>query len=96
MIRYLAPLAIALLRATPALAALDLRHIGFHTLAGLEKRQFRICDPVDIPSCALSCGAGYKTWIEWPNCYNPGEGQTCCSDGSRSKKNRTAIGLKNG
>ena len=40
------------------------------------------CQPVKHPTCERSCGKGWVTCQEFPNCYNPGIGQSCCSDGS--------------
>ena len=49
---------------------------------GLFERQVHLCQPVDDPvTCARSCGAGYVQCISFPNCYNPGIGDICCSDG---------------
>ena len=42
------------------------------------------CKPVATPSCEDSCGPGYVVCASWPNCYNPGMGQICCSDGGQS------------
>jgi len=51
-------------------------------LKRIMERQVEFCSPVSVPSCSESCGAGYVTCISWPTCYNPGNGETCCSDGS--------------
>jgi len=72
-------ISISLLFVASALAVVDLKHTGFHILAGLEKRVD--CSPVQHPSCSNSCGKGYIICAEWPNCYNPGIGETCCSNG---------------
>jgi hypothetical protein len=48
----------------------------------LTTRQFDICVPVSTPSCAESCGKGNIICQEWPHCYNPDAGESCCSDGT--------------
>lgn len=48
------------------------------------KRQTHICKPVTAPvTCERSCGAGYVQCVLPLRCYNPGLGQTCCSNGSK-------------
>ena len=52
---------------------------------GLFERQTRMCQPVEAPyTCERSCGAGYVQCISYPTCYNPGLGETCCSNGGQS------------
>ena len=52
---------------------------------GLFERQDHVCQEVEEPfTCARSCGAGYIQCSFPPNCYNPGIGDVCCSDGSKS------------
>ncbi|KAH7127490.1 Prp 4 [Dactylonectria macrodidyma] len=56
-------------------------------LFGLDERQTVFCEEIYPPyTCERSCGEGYTECIDWPTCYNPGEGQTCCSDGSYCAK----------
>jgi len=57
------------------------RSASMNELDGIFGRQVKICKPVAKPSCEDSCGAGYVVCASWPNCYNPGMGQICCSDG---------------
>lgn len=46
------------------------------------KRQLDTCRPVRPPvTCERSCGPGYVQCMSFPNCYNPGRGDSCCSDG---------------
>ncbi|KAL1858355.1 hypothetical protein VTK73DRAFT_7842 [Phialemonium thermophilum] len=48
----------------------------------LMGRQLHICDFVPPPvTCERSCGPGYVECARPPNCYNPGLGQVCCSNG---------------
>lgn len=52
-------------------------------LSVLMNRQTRLCQPVTQPyTCERSCGAGFVECVKWPTCYNPGRGDTCCSNGS--------------
>ena len=52
---------------------------------GLFERQVHVCHEVEEPvTCARSCGAGYIQCSAPPHCYNPGIGEVCCSDGSKS------------
>ncbi|KAI1985831.1 hypothetical protein LOZ51_006179 [Ophidiomyces ophidiicola] len=48
----------------------------------LLKRQTQICKAVAPPvTCERSCGIGYAQCV-YPNmCYNPGQGESCCSNG---------------
>jgi hypothetical protein len=64
---------------SPALMALE------GVMAGVSKRQTRFCDrvPPGPNLCERSCGAGYVECINPTTCYNPGEGDVCCSDGSK-------------
>ena len=53
--------------------------------SALFNRQIRNCKPVPPPAtCERSCGEGYITCISLPHCYNPGQGDVCCSDGCAS------------
>ncbi|OAX77663.1 hypothetical protein ACJ72_08036 [Emergomyces africanus] len=56
-------------------------------LAKLESRQFKMCKPIKRPySCEKSCGEGYEACGNFPDCYNPTEGESCCTDGSYCPK----------
>ncbi|KAK2812415.1 hypothetical protein FQN50_001416 [Emmonsiellopsis sp. PD_5] len=49
----------------------------------LEGRQLDICKPIKAPyTCERSCGEGFEECGGFPNCYNPTEGQSCCTDGT--------------
>lgn len=53
--------------------------------AGIQRR--RICPSVPDTTpleklCSLSCGTGYTQCTDYYSCFNPGEGQICCDDGS--------------
>ncbi|WEW61812.1 hypothetical protein PRK78_007308 [Emydomyces testavorans] len=49
------------------------------------KRQTTVCKPVPPPvTCERSCGAGYIQCVYETMCYNPGAGESCCSNGSKS------------
>ncbi|PGH04422.1 hypothetical protein AJ79_07078 [Helicocarpus griseus UAMH5409] len=49
----------------------------------LDNRQFDICKPIKPPySCAKSCGQGFEACGSFPDCYNPGDGESCCTDGT--------------
>jgi len=52
---------------------------------GITERQFDICVPVPVGPdlCGRSCGPGFITCVSLPNCFNPGAGDKCCSDGTR-------------
>ncbi|RKL02193.1 hypothetical protein BFJ70_g17359 [Fusarium oxysporum] len=59
------------------------RSSAFLALRGVMERQVDFCEPVRTPyTCERSCGPGFVGCIEFPTCYNPGRGDTCCSDGS--------------
>ncbi|KAI9695989.1 MAG: hypothetical protein M1820_008330 [Bogoriella megaspora] len=52
-------------------------------LKKVMERQLQFCEPVPEPAtCEASCGAGNVECVSFPNCFNPGEGETCCSDGT--------------
>ncbi|KAG9240204.1 hypothetical protein BJ878DRAFT_311736 [Calycina marina] len=56
---------------------------SFNALKQIMERQFHFCSLITAPfTCERSCGAGYTECIKFPDCYNPGLGQICCSDGS--------------
>ncbi|KAI3567770.1 hypothetical protein IWW34DRAFT_641681, partial [Fusarium oxysporum f. sp. albedinis] len=52
-------------------------------LEGVAKRQTRTClEVLDGPNlCERSCGPEFVECIYKDNCYNPGRGYVCCSDG---------------
>lgn len=51
-------------------------------LKAVVARQDDVCVPVPEPAtCEDSCGPGNIMCISYPNCYNPGNGEVCCSDG---------------
>ncbi|PNP59925.1 hypothetical protein FNYG_14747 [Fusarium nygamai] len=52
-------------------------------MEGVTKRQTNNCREVpDGPNfCERSCGPGNVQCISYPHCYNPSNGETCCSDG---------------
>lgn len=57
------------------------RHAAM-ALASIFERQTVFCTPVPPPyTCEHSCGAGYVECVSFPTCYNPGNGETCCSNG---------------
>ncbi|KAL5603555.1 hypothetical protein FOVSG1_006305 [Fusarium oxysporum f. sp. vasinfectum] len=59
------------------------RSSAFLALRGVMERQVDSCEPVRAPyTCERSCGPGFVECIDFPTCYNPGRGDTCCSDGS--------------
>ncbi|KAF6515789.1 hypothetical protein HZS61_004530 [Fusarium oxysporum f. sp. conglutinans] len=59
------------------------RSSAFLALRGVMERQVDFCEPVRTPyTCERSRGPGFVGCIEFPTCYNPGRGDTCCSDGS--------------
>ncbi|RKK66442.1 hypothetical protein BFJ69_g15408 [Fusarium oxysporum] len=59
------------------------RSSAFLALKGVIERQVDFCEPVPAPyTCERSCGPGFVECIDFPTCYNPGRGDTCCSDGS--------------
>jgi hypothetical protein len=76
--------AIVLISAASAAAATTLQRKSLMALSSImEKRDF--CVPVPAPAtCEKSCGLGNVQCIAYPNCYNPGVGESCCSDGSQS------------
>ena len=56
-------------------------------LKNLFERQTRLCTPVPAPAtCERSCGPGFITCVSFPTCYNPGRGDTCCSNGKYCPK----------
>jgi hypothetical protein len=58
------------------------RPSAFLALRGIIERQVDFCEPVRAPyTCERSCGPGFFECIDFPTCYNPGRGETCCSDG---------------
>ena len=66
-----------------AAAALTGDTTPFMAVNGLFERQIHFCTPVPRPAtCERSCGPGYVQCISFPTCYNPGLGQSCCSNGS--------------
>ncbi|EEP82989.1 predicted protein [Uncinocarpus reesii 1704] len=51
-------------------------------LKKLQNRQVEFCKEIKPPyTCARSCGAGYAECGSFPNCYNPGRGDSCCRNG---------------
>jgi hypothetical protein len=59
--------------------------VAFMALPAVFERQVDVCKPVPPPyTCEHSCGAGYVECIAPPTCYNPGLGESCCSNGSKS------------
>ncbi|PNP76821.1 hypothetical protein FNYG_09837 [Fusarium nygamai] len=59
------------------------RSSAFLALRGVMERQVDSCEPIRAPyTCERSCGPGFVECIDFPTCYNPGRGDTCCSDGS--------------
>lgn len=53
--------------------------------AGLQRRVTCPSVPDTTPLeqlCELSCGPGYTQCTDYFKCFNPGEGQVCCDDGS--------------
>jgi hypothetical protein len=77
--------AFLLISSASAAAAVSLQHrSAADALAGiLEKR--KICKLVPEPAtCEKSCGPGYITCVNDSDCYNPGKGESCCSNGSQS------------
>ncbi|CAI4214127.1 unnamed protein product [Parascedosporium putredinis] len=52
-------------------------------LEGVLNRRADICIPVPEPAtCEKSCGPGNIPCIGFPTCYNPSQGESCCSDGT--------------
>lgn len=52
-------------------------------LRGVFERQSTECVPVTAPAtCERSCGPGNIECVSFPTCYNPGAGESCCSNGS--------------
>lgn len=50
-----------------------------------------VCVPVPEPAtCEKSCGPGYVICVSFPTCYNPGNGESCCSNGCKSLPERPA------
>jgi hypothetical protein len=65
---------------------------SFNALKGIIERQTQICTPVPAPAtCEASCGPGNVECVSFPNCYNPGAGESCCSDGSQSPPRRRLV-----
>lgn len=57
---------------------------AMRAIEGVFARQLVFCKPVTAPvTCERSCGAGYVQCISFPTCYNPGLGESCCSNGSK-------------
>lgn len=56
--------------------------VSENALFGLVERQIRFCSPVRPgPNlCERSCGPGYVQCVRPTRCFNPSEGQVCCSD----------------
>lgn len=78
--------------ATAASFGSGLRETSPHPDDGvLTSRQYDICIPVVNPTCEKSCGKGNIVCQEFPNCYNPGRGETCCSNGSKSRLNPLVV-----
>jgi len=71
-----------------------LRTSSFMALKGIMDRQI-VCVPVTAPvTCARSCGPGYVTCgSSGLNCYNPGLGEVCCSNESKSLAPETFRGI---
>ena len=62
----------------------QLLSLNARAVSGLFERQTQLCTPVPAPAtCEKSCGPGYVECVSFPTCYNPGEGDVCCSDGCK-------------
>lgn len=56
---------------------------AYLALKSVIERQ-TLCTPVTAPyTCERSCGPGYTECVSFPTCYNPGLGQSCCSNGRK-------------
>ncbi|OAQ59685.1 proline-rich antigen 3 [Pochonia chlamydosporia 170] len=76
---------LALAGVSSASASLQAR--SYETFDNLFGRQTQLCKPVTAPfTCERSCGAGYTECIRFPTCYNPGRGDSCCSNGKYCPK----------
>ncbi|CAL3970959.1 hypothetical protein PZA11_007345 [Diplocarpon coronariae] len=75
--------AFVLLFATAAVTAnIAGQRAALMAIRGIFERQLTICTPVSSPAtCEKSCGPGHVQCISFPNCYNPGAGESCCSNG---------------
>jgi hypothetical protein len=76
-----------LILASAASASVLLSGQRISSLAGLGglERQTESCPAIPAPyTCEGSCGPGYTECIRFPDCYNPSQGEICCSDGSQS------------
>lgn len=76
----------ALMAVASASTMMEVGQLASHkALAAIMERQIRFCSPVSPGAnlCARSCGAGYVSCVSATTCYNPGMGQTCCSNGSK-------------
>ena len=58
----------------------DIARIVLRGRNGLLKRQISYCSGQGT-TCEEQCGPGYETCKGWPYCFNPSEGDVCCSDG---------------
>ena len=72
--------------ATVVIAATSGQLVSINGVQGiLERAMIRNCKSVEAPAtCESSCGPGHIQCVSFPNCYNPGLGQKCCSDGGLS------------
>ena len=83
--RYLPILALLGVASATGVLKTGQRH-ALLALKGVMERQLEFCQPVREPAtCERSCGPGYVTCIRFPTCYNPGAGDSCCSDGSERR-----------
>ncbi|KAL2064208.1 hypothetical protein VTL71DRAFT_4702 [Oculimacula yallundae] len=58
------------------------QRISIMAIRSIFERQVNTCIPVRAPAtCERSCGRGNIECISFPNCYNPGAGESCCSNG---------------
>ncbi|KAF4628860.1 hypothetical protein G7Y89_g9291 [Cudoniella acicularis] len=56
---------------------------SYLALKSVMERATFLCTPVPAPvTCEKSCGPGNIECISFPNCFNPGAGETCCADGT--------------
>jgi len=80
---HIFPAIILISSASAVVASLIGQHLSMRALTGLYERQPQMCQLVPAPlTCEKSCGPGYVTCVNLPNCFNPSIGETCCSDGS--------------
>jgi hypothetical protein len=76
---------LGLVGAVSATSAIQMsRALNGNPLLAIAERQLTVCRPVTPGpnQCARSCGPGNVQCVTASNCYNPSQGEKCCSNGS--------------